>query len=308
MKILVTGGAGFIGSHIVDKLIEIGYEVVVVDNLSSGKSENLNSEAKFYNTDIRDFDSLSKIFEIEKPNIINHHAAQSDVTKSMSDPLYDAQVNIIGSLNLIHLSLGNNIKKMIFASTSVVYPEPEYLPVDEKHVISPISNYGITKYTVECYLKLYYETYGLNYCAFRYGNVYGPRQDPNGESGVVAIFSKQIYSGVKSIIFGNGKKTRDYVYISDVVDANIMAIENFSGGDVFNVSWSKEITDYEVFDTIRNVVGSKMEPVYKDKRPGELERGCLDSTKAKEILKWCPKIDFKTGIKMTVPTFSLVNK
>lgn len=303
MKVLVTGGAGFIGSHIADKLIEIGHEVVIVDDLSMGKKGNINPHAKFYNLDVRDLAGLEKLFITEKPDIVNHHAAQSDVTKSMVDPTFDAGVNILGSLNIINLSLKYKVKKIIFASTSVVYPEPEYIPVDEKHTIKPISNYGISKYAVECYLRLYYETYGLNYCAFRYGNVYGPRQDPNGESGVVAIFAKQMFSGVQPTIFGNGKKTRDYVYIDDVVNANIIAIKQFSGGDMFNISCEIETTDFEVFDAVRKSAGKNIEPTYKKKRPGELDRGCLANKKAKSVLGWMPKVTFEAGIPLTVKSY-----
>lgn len=308
MKILVTGGAGFIGSHITDELIANGHKVIVVDNLSVGKKENVNLKAQFYNVDIRNIELLEKIFLDESPDIVNHHAAQSYVTKSMKDPSFDAEVNIIGSLTLLNLSLKYGVKKFVFASTSVVYPEPEYIPVDEKHQIAPMSNYGITKYAMECYLRLYYATHNLFYCAFRYGNVYGPRQDPNGESGVVAIFAKQILQGARSTIFGDGSKTRDYVYIDDVVKANLLGMFNFQGGDVFNVSCGIETSDFEVFNTISEALKSKIKPLYTQKRSGELDRSCLDSQKAKIQLGWVPKVDFKNGILVTVDYYKNLYK
>ena len=300
MKVLVTGGAGFIGSHVVDKLIEKEYQVIVVDNLSTGRKKNINPRAKFFKVDIRDSAELERLFSEEKPSIVIHHAAQTDVTRSMRDPFFDSQVNITGSLNIITLSLKYGVKKIIYASTSAVYPEPVYLPVDERHPIKPLSAYGVTKYAIEHYLHLYYENYGLRYTAFRYGNVYGPRQDPHGESGVVAIFSEQMLKGIHPTIFGDGTKTRDYIHIDDIVEANILVTDSAGDGEVFNLGWGKEVTDFEVFDAVRRAMGIQVEPIYSKKRSGELDRICLDITKAKSQLNWEPKVSLEDGIPLAV--------
>jgi len=300
MKVLLTGGAGFIGSHIADKLVEEGNEVIIVDNLSTGKKKNLNPKAKFYDVDITNVNALEEVFSKEKPDIVNHHAAQTDVRHSMRDPNFDAMVNVLGSLNILQLCLKYRVKKIIYASTSAVYNEPLYVPMDEKHPIDPLSGYGVTKYTVELYLHVYSQNHGISYTIFRYGNVYGPRQDPYGECGVVAIFSEQMLAGIQPTIFGDGSKTRDYVYVGDIVDANIFAMNELGDGEVFNLGWGKEITDFEVFDTVRKALGVQVEPIYSKKRPGEVDRVCLDGSKAKTKLGWKPKVNFEEGIALTV--------
>ena len=300
MKVLLTGGAGFIGSHIADKLVEEGNEVIIVDNLSTGKKKNLNPKAKFYDVDITNINALEEVFSKEKPDIVNHHAAQTDVRHSMRDPNFDAMVNVLGSLNILQLCSKYRVKKIIYASTSAVYNEPLYVPMDEKHPIDPLSGYGVTKYTVELYLRVYSQNYGISYTIFRYGNVYGPRQDPYGECGVVAIFSEQMLTGIQPTIFGDGSKTRDYVYVGDIVDANIFAMNGLGDGEVFNLGWGKEITDFEVFDAVRKALGVQVEPIYSKKRPGEVDRVCLNSSKAKTKLGWKPKVNFEEGIALTV--------
>lgn len=300
MKILVTGGAGFIGSHIVDRLLKDGHQVVIVDNLATGQERNLNPHARFYKVDIRDTKSLEELFTQEQPDIVNHHAAQTDVRRSMSDPFWDAQVNTLGSLNIIHLSLRYGVKKIIHASTCAVYPDLDYFPADENHPIKPLSAYGVSKRTIEHYLHLYYESYGLPYTAFRYGNVYGPRQDPHGECGVVAIFSEQMLTGIQPTIFGDGSKTRDYIYVGDVVEANILVMGKAGDGEIFNLGWGQEVTDFEVFATVRRALDIKVEPIYSNKRPGEVDRVSLDSSKARSLLKWKPQIKFGDGIPLAV--------
>jgi len=300
MKILVTGGAGFIASHIVDRLIEAGHEVVVVDDLSSGRQENLNLHARFYQLDVRDAEGLAEVFSQERPDAVNHHAAQTDVTRSMRDPSFDAQVNILGSLNLIRCALQYEVRKIIFASTSAVYPEPEYVPADENHPIKPVSAYGLSKYMVEQYLHFFYKNMGLRYTAFRYGNVYGARQDPHGESGVVAIFSEQMLNGIQPTIFGDGSKTRDYIHVDDVVTADLLAMGDRGDGEVFNLGWGLEVTDFQVFDAVRNALDARVEPIYGQKRPGELERISLNCAKARRLLGWSPTITFEEGIPMAV--------
>ena len=300
MKVLLTGGAGFIGSHITDRLVEEAHGVVVIDNLSTGYQRNVNPHAKFYKIDITDAEALDQVFALEKPNIVSHHAAQVDVRRSMDDPKFDATVNVLGILNILQLCVKYKAKKIVFASTSAVFNEPVYLPMDERHPVDPLSAYGVTKYTAELYLRLYSETYGLRYTAFRYGNVYGPRQDPHGECGVVAIFSEQMLTGVQPTIFGDGSKTRDYIFVDDIVQANMIAMSGLGDGEVFTLGWGKEITDFEVFDTVRKAVNIQVEPIYSKKRPGEVDRICLDSSKAQDQLKWKPKVDFREGIPLAV--------
>lgn len=301
MKILVTGGAGFIASNLVDNLISQEHDVVVIDNLTTGKEENINSKATFYKEDIGNTESLEKIFAEEKPDIVNHHAAQVDLRRSVRDPLYDAQVNIMGSLNLINVSSSYNVKKFIYASTGgAVYGEPKYLPVDEKHTIDPQSQYGVSKHTVEHYLFVFKQTHNLPYTVLRYPNVYGPRQDPHGEAGVVAIFTEQMLDGKQPTIFGDGAKTRDYVYVGDLVNANMMAMFNPAelDGGCYNLGWGKEIKDIEVFEAVRDALGLSVEPIFDEKRPGEIDRICLNNTKAKKELNWSPKVEFQEGIKL----------
>src|SRR4030067_654229 len=246
MNILITGGAGFIGSNAADRFIREGHQVIVVDNLTTGKLKNLNPKAKFYKIDIKNREGLEGIFKENKIDIINHHAAQMDVRKSVDDPIYDADVNILGSLNLLQLAVKHKIKKFIFASTGgAVYGEQDYFPADEKHPQNPLSPYGISKLSLEKYLYFYKITYNLDYTILRYANVYGPRQDPHGEAGVVAIFIQKMLNKEQPIINGNGEQTRDFVYVGDVVEANILAMENNpeldSGTDnIFNIGTSIE--------------------------------------------------------------------
>lgn len=296
MKVLVTGGAGFIGSHLVDRLIEIGHEVAVVDNLSTGKEENINRRAKFYRLDIRD-SKLEEVFASETPEIVNHHAAQVSVTKSVTEPLWDAQINILGSLNLLELARPYKVKKFIYASTGgAVYGEPEYIPADEEHKVAPLSPYGISKFMVEKYIAVYGHNYGLPYTILRYSNVYGPRQDPHGEAGVVAIFNQQMLANIQPTIFGDGSKTRDYVYVADIVEANILALSQ-GDGEIYNLGWGKEITDYSIFDEVRKALNYSGEPSYSSKRPGEVENIALNAAKARKSLGWEPKISLTEGIK-----------
>jgi len=302
MKILVTGGAGFIASNLVDKLISHEHDVVIVDNLSTGKKENINPKATFYKEDICNVGNLEKIFSKEKPDIVNHHAAQVDLRRSVSEPLYDAQVNILGSLNLIGLANKYNVKKFIYISTGgAVYGEPKYLPADENHPVDPLSQYGVSKHTVEHYLFVFKQTDGLHYTVLRYPNVYGPRQDPHGEAGVVAIFTEQMLDGKCPTLFGDGTKTRDYVYVDDLINANInVMFDNVNlDGEIYNLGWGKETKDIEIFEAVRDALGLDVKPIYDKKRPGEIDHICLDSTKAAEQLNWKPKVTLQEGIKLT---------
>ncbi|MGB9877254.1 MAG: SDR family oxidoreductase [bacterium] len=300
MRILITGGAGFIGSHIVDAYIDLGHSVTIVDDLSTGLEENINPKAKFYKLDIRDFQGLREIFQKEKPEIVNHHAAQIDVRKSLRDFLFDADVNIIGSLNLLKLSLDYGVKKFIFASTGgAIYGEPLYLPADEKHPALPLSPYGAAKLAIEHYLYVFQQNFSLPFVALRYANVYGPRQNPLGEAGVVAIFTDKMVKGERPTIFGDGEQTRDFVYIKDVVSANILALERDKVG-IFNIGTGKRTSVNEVFQKIKQALGKEMEPIYAEERKGEVRHIALDYSLAEKELGWRPKYDIDSGLKETI--------
>lgn len=302
MKILVTGGAGFIGSHLVDALVERDDEVVVVDNLSTGCRENVNPQAKLYELSVGDL-GLADIFERERPDIISHHAAQIDLRRSVAEPLFDAQENILGSLNVIVNSIRYGVKNYIYASSGgAVYGEPQYLPVDENHPINPTSQYGVSKHTVEHYIHLYALQRGLNYVVLRYPNVYGPRQNPLGEAGVVAIFTRQMLGGERPTIFGSGDKTRDYTHVSDVVSANLLAMEQGKNA-ICNIGTGVETSDQEIFDALAEALGYDGSPLYTSVRPGEIQRICLDWSKAERELGWRPQLSLKEGIAKTVAYF-----
>jgi len=302
MKILVTGGAGFIGSHVVDAFIEEGHEVVVVDNLSTGFKKNINPKARFYEISVVD-KGLSEIFSKERPDIVNHHAAQTDVRKSVDDSVFDAEQNIIGSLNVIENSVKHGVKKLIYASTGgALYGEVENPPADEGHLISPLSNYGVSKYATEVYLSVYTKLHGLNHTILRYANVYGPRQNPFGEAGVVAIFAGQLLSNEQPTIFGDGSKTRDYVSVFDVVRANVFSLTK-GENEAYNIGTGIETSDKEVFDAVAKAVGIKIEPKYAPVRPGEVNRVSLNSTRAERELGWKSGVTFKDGVAETVTYF-----
>ena len=300
MKCLVTGGAGFIGSHIVDTLLEAGHEVVVVDDLSTGKRVNLNPRARFYELDIRS-PELPAVFASEKPDIVSHQAAQMDVRRAVREPAFDASVNVIGALNVLESARHSGVKKILFASTGgAVYGEPEQVPVTETHPIAPMSPYGLSKFTFEQYLGLYRRLYGMAYVALRYPNVYGPRQDPHGEAGVVAIFTRQMLAGEQPTIFGDGSKSRDYVHVSDVAAATRLLVAAGDEGSVFNLGFGLEVSDRMIFDAVRDALGLKIEPRFGEVRPGEVSRIALDTTRIRAAHAWQPTLDYKQGIARTV--------
>ncbi len=309
MKILVTGGAGFIASHLVDRLVADGHHVVIVDNLSAGRKENVNPKALFYEVDICDAVSLEEVFKKEKPEVVDHHAAHVNVRKSVEMPAYDANINILGSLNLCELSKKYQVKKFIYVSTGgAVYGEPKELPVKETCPVEPLSQYGVSKHTVEHYLSIFYKLYGLNFTILRYPNVYGPRQSPHGEAGVVAIFSELLLQNIRPTIFGDGSKTRDYVYVDDIINANMIVLNNVGNGEIYNLGWGKEISDLEVFHTVRRALASDIEPIFGKKRPGEIDHISLDSSKAMEELKWKPKVTFEEGIKLATQYYQKLKR
>lgn len=305
----MTGGAGFIASHLVDKLIDEGHQVVVIDNLSAGRRENIHTNAIFYKMDICDAVALEEVFKQERPEIVNHHAAHVNVRKSVEMPVYDANINILGSLNLCELSKKYKIKKFIYVSTGgAVYGEPKDLPVKETCPVEPLSQYGVSKHTVEHYLSIFHKLYNLNFTILRYPNVYGPRQSPHGEAGVVAIFSELILQNARPTIFGDGSKTRDYVYVDDIIRANLIVLNNVGNGEIYNLGWGKEISDLEVFQAVRRVLKSDIEPIFSEKRPGEIDHISLDSSKALKELNWRPEAIFDEGVALATQYYQRLQK
>jgi len=302
MKILVTGGAGFIGSHIVDALISDGHEVSIIDDLSSGLKENVNSHARLYELDVRSEDAQKKIEEIQ-PEIIFHTAAQIDLRLSMENPVEDASVNILGSINILEGAKKAGTRKIIFSSTGgAMYGDTKNMPTDENNPEIPDAPYGIGKFTVEHYLRFYQSVYGVKSISLRYSNVYGPRQNSRGEAGVVAVFTTKLLRGENIIINGDGFQTRDYVYVSDVVRANMLAMKKEWSGAV-NIATSKETDVNELAKLIEDAVGTKVEVTHGPQKKGEVRRSNLDFKKAAKILGWKPEVDIQKGIKKTVTWF-----
>ncbi len=303
MRILVTGGAGFIGSHVVDAYVDAGHDVAVVDNLHTGKRENVHPRAEFYQVDIRDREQLARVFAEVQPEILNHQAALANVRESMERPAEYAAVNIIGSIHLLELAREHNVQKVIYASTGgAVYGEPEFLPVTEDHPINPLDSYGASKHAVEHYLYLYKENYGLDYTVLRYPNVYGPRQDPLGEAGVIAIFTGRMLKGIECIINGSGEQQRDFLYVGDVARANVLALDKGSGG-IYNLGWGKGVDINFLFRALADAVGYTKPPVYGPPKLGEVFRVYLDASKARRELGWEPQIPLAEGLALTVSYF-----
>jgi UDP-glucose 4-epimerase len=302
MKVLVTGGAGFIGSHVVDAFLEAGHEVVVVDNLSTGRSENLNPGARFYNLDIRD-PALADVFEREKPEVVDHHAAQVDVRKSILDAAADADINIRGTLNVLECARRAGARKFIYPSSGgAIYGEPETLPCDERHPIRPICQYGVSKHVGEQYVFVYHHLYGLDFTILRYANVYGPRQNPYMEGGVVAVFAGRMLAGRPAVIFGTGEQGRDFVYAGDCARANVLAATG-GGGGAYNIGVGHSTTVNEIFKQIKRITGYAAEPVYDPPKPGETFNIYLDSRRAKAELQWQPAVSLSEGLARTVEHF-----
>ena len=302
MKILVTGGAGFIASHIVDAYINAGHNVAVVDNLSMGFERNINTKAKFFKMDIRS-EELQSMFAEFRPDVVNHHAAQMDVRKSVANPMYDAEINILGGINLMECCKEYGVKKFIFASTGgAIYGEQDYFPADELHPQRPLSPYGIAKLTAEKYLFYYKEVFGLNYTALRYANVYGPRQSTMGEAGVVAIFASKMLNCEQPIINGDGLQTRDYVFVEDVVQANVLAL-NDARTTEYNIGTRIETNVNELFHAIKKMCNSNVAEKNGEAKAGEQKRSVLSAKRISEQLGWKQTVDFQEGLKRTVEYF-----
>jgi UDP-glucose 4-epimerase len=299
MKIVVTGGAGFIASHIADAYINRGHELFVIDDLSTGQRRNLNPSAKFYPLDIADPKAAKLIGEI-KPDVLNHHAAQMDVRRSVADPTFDARINIIGFVNLLEACKDVGVKKVIFSSSGgAVYGDREPIPATEVHETLPLSPYGVSKLTGELYLGYYQMAFGLPYVALRYANVYGPRQSTQGEAGVVAIFIAQLLAGKNPVINGDGEQTRDYVFVGDVVGANLAALDSDHIGPV-NIGTGKETDVVTICRLLREGMGSRVEALHGPAKLGEQRRSCLEASLARQVLGWSPEVDLKEGLEKTI--------
>jgi len=300
-KILVTGGAGFIGSHIVDLLIDGGEDVVVIDNLVAGKKENINSRAKFYNADVTE--SVDDIFDVEKPEIVIHCAAQVMVRKSLEDPIYDAKTNILGTLNVLEACRKNGVKKIIYTSTGGArVGEPEYLPVDEKHPINPCSPYGISKHTAEHYVWMYSQLYGIQYLIFCFGNVYGPRDDPTCMR-LVPLFLTMMLNGKVPKIFGDGKQTRDFIYVKDLAELIVNSIDKSPQTKLFHLANGTQISVNEVTGILKRLLNFPHDPEHVDAIKGEVRDIVLDTARVKQELGWNPKHDIERGLVETVLWF-----
>lgn len=302
MKVLVTGGAGFIGSHLVDRLIQEGHEVVVVDNLSTGKRRNLNRAARLVKLDIQSW-RLERVFRNERPHMVMHLAAQMDVRKSVEDPMFDAQVNVLGTLNVLQQSIKHGVRKVVFSSSGgAIYGEQEIYPAPESHVTRPLSPYGVSKLCGEQYLSYYQRVNGLQIVSLRYANVYGPRQDPEGEAGVVAIFIQKLLNNEQAIVNGNGRQTRDFVYVEDVVEANLAAMGQDIQG-TYNVGTGEETSVNDLLGILVRHTNSTCKEVHGPAKGGEQARSVIDSGKLRQELSWESGTELSEGLKRTVDYF-----
>ncbi|MCY6356046.1 NAD-dependent epimerase/dehydratase family protein [Clostridium sp. ZS2-4] len=308
MNIIVTGGAGFIGSNIVDRLVKLNHKVAIIDNLSTGKEENINNKAKFYKVDIRNNKKVLEVFDEFKPEVCIHHAAQIDIQKSIKNPKFDADVNIIGTINVLEACRINKVKKIIYASSAAVYGNPKYLPIDERHKTNPISYYGISKRTPEYYIKAFSEFYGIKFTILRYANVYGIRQAFKGEGGVIAIFLNKIIKKETPVIYGDGEQTRDFIYVKDIVNANIAALTK-GNNETINISTNNKISINELVKHIMSISKRDFNHIYASKREGDILHSYINNEKAKKLLNWEPEYFIEEGLKETYQYYNgLYNK
>jgi UDP-glucose 4-epimerase len=308
MKVMVTGGAGFIGSHVVDACLEAGHDVCVVDDLSTGKRENVHPKAKLYVADLRAEPALREVFAQERPEAICHLAAKANVRESMVKPVLYAQVNVLGSLILLELAREYGCRKIVYASTGgAVYGEPEYLPVDESHPINPLDPYGASKHHVEHYLFIYRKHYGLDFTSLRYPNVYGPRQDPYGEAGVVAIWTAQMLNDGAPVINGSGEQERDFVYVGDIARANVLALTRGSG-EILNLGSGIGTSINDLFVQLREITGCDCPEIHGPAKAGEVFKIYLNARKAQEVLGWKPEVSLREGLERTVAYFRALRR
>ncbi len=301
-KVLVTGGAGFVGSHVVDAYIQAGHEVVVVDDLFTGHRENVNPRCEFHEMDIRD-SKLERLFELHNFEVVSHQAARGNVRASMEDPMTYADVNVRGGVNLLECCRKYGVRKVIYSSTGgCVYGEPRYLPADETHPLQPRDPYGASKASFELYLPVYQMNYGLHFTILRYPNVYGPRQDPFGEAGVVSIFIGKMLRNMQPVINGDGEQLRDYVQISDVVRANLLVWDQ-GDDEVFNVGWGTGTSVNQIFRLLKQILASDVREVHGPAKLGEIRQTYLDATKAERVLNWKPEVPLWEGLQSTAGYF-----
>ena len=302
MKILVTGGAGFIASHVVDAFVNAGHDVAIVDDLSTGKRENVNPRARLYVLDLRD-SGLAQVFAEWKPDVVSHHAAKASVRESMVEPVLYADVNISGGVKLLEMCRRFGVRKIIYASTGgALYGDPQYLPADEAHPIGPLDPYGVSKAALEYYLPIYHQQHGVAFTTLRYANIYGPRQDPYGEAGVVAIFSRRMLAGEQAIINGNGEQERDFVYVGDVAQANLLALDRGDGG-TFNLGTGIGTSINDLFARLKAITGYTLPDAHGPPKAGEAFKVYLQADKARRELGWQPTVDLDRGLRLTVDYF-----
>lgn len=297
MKVLVTGGAGFIASHIVDLLVELGHEVAILDNFSTGREENVNARVEVYKVDILD-DRTQEVFLKFKPEIVIHHAAQIDIQSSIKAPAFDANVNVIGTIKLLESCKASGVRKFIYASSAAVYGNPQYLPVNESHPIRPLSYYGISKHTPEHYLEVFSQQNDFDYTILRYANVYGIRQDPKGEGGVISIFIDKLFSNSQPVIFGDGEQTRDFIYVKDIARANISAL-NYGSKGIYNISCNHQTSVNDLLRMISSMSNIEINPSYREVRVGDILHSYLDNSAAMKDLKWEPHYTLRNGLRET---------
>ena len=300
MRILVTGGAGFIGSHVADRMVARGHEVAVLDDLSTGFRDFVPERARFFEADLADAAAVDACLAAFRPEVVDHHAAQIDVRKSVQDPRRDATINILGSLSLLEGCVRHGVRKVIYASTGgALYGEGRSLPATEEHPVNPEAPYGASKHTVEHYLYIWKLLHGLDYTVLRYPNVYGPRQNPHGEAGVNAIFIGMMLEGKRPRIFGTGDQVRDYLNVEDVVQANELALDKGSG-EIVNLGTGIGTSVNDIFRTLKELLDFDGEPIHEAARAGEIQRIYLDAARARRVLGWAPKVVFREGLRRTV--------
>lgn len=300
MRILVTGGAGFIGSNVADRFLALGHEVAVLDNLSTGFREFVPAAARFYRGDVTDAAAVDRCLAEFRPEIVDHHAAQIDVRRSVAEPAFDAETNILGGIRLLEASTRHGVRKFLYASTGgALYGEGRQLPATEDHPIHPEAPYGASKHALEHYLHLWRLLHGLDYTVLRYPNVFGPRQNPHGEAGVNAIFIGLMLQGKRPRIFGTGEQLRDYLYVGDVVEANVIALER-GAGEIVNLGTGIGTSVLDIVREINRILGTSIEPIFEPARPGEIQRIYLDASRARRVLGWTPTVPFAEGLRRTV--------